>query len=178
MLVLLSFAVLVLGGTVNGLAAAQPALNEQDRTFLIQAHRANLTEIEAGKTAQNKASDQTVRDLGERLIADHTKLDADVRKVAETAGVQLPSRPSPKQRAVLERVSGLSGAAFDREWVASQIAGHRQTLANGAKELRDGSSAEVKQLATDAKPIVQEHLDMLENARSAGTTPESTPSAS
>ncbi|MQA97049.1 MAG: hypothetical protein GEV11_21285 [Streptosporangiales bacterium] len=38
---------------------------------------------------------------------------------------------------------------------------HRQTLANGATELQHGSSVDVRKLATNAKPIVQEHLTML-----------------
>jgi putative membrane protein len=180
LLALLALAVLVLGGTVSGAAAvaAQPAPNDQDRQFLVQAHRANLAEIEAGKTAQNKASDQTVRDLGDKFVTDHMKLDESVQKVAKALDVKLPDRPGPKQRAMLDTVSGLNGAAFDRAWITTEIMGHRETLAAVNTELQDGSSAQVKQVATDAKPVVQEHLKLLEQARGAKTTPESTPSPS
>ncbi|SNS42945.1 Predicted outer membrane protein [Streptosporangium subroseum] len=180
MLALLALAVLVLGGTVSGAAAvaAQPAPNDQDRHFLVQVHRINLTEIEAGKTAQNKASDQTVRDLGDKFVTDHMKLDESVQKVAKALDVKLPDRPGPKQRAVLDKVSGLNGAAFDRTWITTEIIGHREALAAVNTELQDGSSAQVKQVTTDAKPVVQEHLKLLEQARGAKTTPGSTPSAS
>ncbi|MDP9842377.1 DUF4142 domain-containing protein [Streptosporangium lutulentum] len=178
MLVLMALAVLVLGGAISGVAAAQSAPSDQDSHFLVQAHRANLAEIEAGKTALDKASDQTVRDLANRFVADHTRLDANVRKAAEDLNVTLPDRPGPKQRAVLDKVSALSGAAFDRAWIAAEIKGHRETLDAVNTELRDGSSTEVKQLATDAKPVVQEHLNLLEKARGSEKTPESTPSPS
>lgn len=145
-------------------ALAQPEPNQRDRTFLHQAHQANLAEIQAGQAAQEKAAGETVRKLGAKLIRDHTKMDRDVRRVAEQAEVDLPARPTPEQRRQLKQVAAHSGADFDRAWLASQIAGHRQTLANGATELQDGSSPAVKKLATDAKPIVQTHLDLLVDA--------------
>lgn len=146
--------------------------NEQDRTFLHQAHQGNLAEIQAGEAAQDKGAGETVRKLGAKLIKDHTKLDRDLRRVAEQAQVDLPSEPSAAQRRQLQQVAARSGAEFDRAWLASQIAGHRQALADGATELRDGSSPEVKKLATDAKPIVQHHLDLLVDAGDGASHPQ------
>jgi putative membrane protein len=140
-------------------------VNEQDRTFLRKAHQGNLAEIQAGQAAQDMGASQAVKDLGARLVSDHTKMDDDVSRVAKQAGVDLPDKPSAAQRRQLGEVAGKSGEAFDRAWLATQIAGHRQSLANGATELRKGSSPEVKQLATDAKPIVQKHLDLLLEAK-------------
>jgi len=60
----------------------------------------------------------------------------------------------------------LSGADFDHAWVASQITAHQEALAGGKQELVDGSSNEVKELARNAGPIVQEHLNMLQNIKS------------
>jgi putative membrane protein len=162
-LVLVAVAVALLSSATAG-ALTQPDLNEQDREFLRKAHRSNLAEIQAGQAAQEKGASATVRDLGAKIVTDHTKLDRDVRRVAEQVGVDLPKRPSADQRRELEQVAAQSGKEFDRAWLAAQIAGHHRSLANGAKELQDGSSSEVKKLARDAKPIVQTHLDMLQQA--------------
>lgn len=170
-IVLLAVAVVVLGGSVSGVLA-QPALNQQDKQFLAQAHRSNLAEIQAAKLAEQKTNNQSIRAIARRLVVDHTKLDASVQRVARTAGVPLPDRPGPKQADTLSRLSKLSGAAFETAWLRAQIAGHRQSLVNIGKELQGGSSAEVKNLATTAKPIVQGHLEMLQQARSgAGGSP-------
>ncbi|MFD0887449.1 DUF4142 domain-containing protein [Streptosporangium algeriense] len=164
---LLATVAVVLGGGATGVLA-QPGLNEQDRTFLAQAHRSNLTEIESGRLAEKKSSDQTVRDIAKKLIADHLKLDAAVQREAKQAGVTLPEQPAPKQRATLEKLSKLNGAAFDNAWIGAQFAGHRQTLAAIDTELQDGSSAAVKKVASEAKPVVQAHLEMLKKARGKG----------
>ncbi|MEU4832151.1 DUF4142 domain-containing protein [Streptosporangium sp. NPDC023615] len=149
-------------------AGSPQAANRQDRDFLVKAHQSNLSEIEAGKAAQQKTADApgrpnaaTVRELGEIFIADHTKLDATVRQVAGRLGVELPPAPAPAQREQLDKVAALNGAEFDKAWITAELAGHRATLAAVDKEIESGASPEVKQIAVTAKPVVQKHIDML-----------------
>ncbi|GAA3022795.1 DUF4142 domain-containing protein [Streptosporangium longisporum] len=157
-------------------AGSPQAANQQDKDFLVKAHQSNLSEIEAGKAARQKTTDQsgrpnaaTVLELGEMFIADHTKLDATVRQVAGRLGVKLPDAPAPAQREQLDKVAALNGAEFDRAWITAEIAGHRATLAAVDKEIASGASPEVKQIAVTAKPVVQRHLDMLLQAEETPT---------
>jgi len=62
-------------------------LNEQDRTFLVQAHQGNLAEIAAGRAAVKRADSQAVSDAGAMFVRDHTSLDDDVKRVAGELGV-------------------------------------------------------------------------------------------
>ncbi|MFI6511897.1 DUF4142 domain-containing protein [Streptosporangium sp. NPDC050855] len=158
------------------------AASQQDKDFLVKAHQSNLFEIESGRVARQKTTDQsgrpnaaTVLELGEMFIADHTRLDATVRQVAGRLGVTLPDAPAPAQREQLDKVAALNGAEFDRAWITVQIAGHRATLADVDKEIASGASPEVKQIAVTARPAVQRHLDMLLQAEE---TPSPSPSES
>jgi putative membrane protein len=155
---------------------AQSPVTQQDRDFLVAAHQSNLAEIAAGNTAQSKGASATVRDLGARMVADHTKLDAALAPVAAQLGVALPGTPNAEQQNQLAQVSAKSGQAFDAAWLAAMIAGHRQTLAAIQTELSNGSSEQVKQVAQTAQPVVQDHLNMLlaanggaANAANSGT---------
>ena len=140
---------------------AQSPVTQQDKDFLVAAHQSNLAEIAAGNTAQAKGASATVRDLGARMVSDHTKLDASLTPVAGQLGVTLPGAPNAEQQNQLAQVSAKSGQAFDAAWLAAMIAGHRQTLAGIQAELASGSSEQVKQLAQTAQPVVQDHLNML-----------------
>ncbi|MFI7611601.1 DUF4142 domain-containing protein [Nonomuraea terrae] len=142
-------------------AVTEPELNDQDRTFLVQAHQANLAEIQAGTAAGDKAATEEIREVGTILVRDHTTLDRAVKREADQADVDLPSEPNPQQRAALAQVSAKSGEDFDEAWVASQITGHRQTLAAIEEQLRNGANPDVKKVASDARPVVQMHLDAL-----------------
>jgi putative membrane protein len=163
----LGLAVPAVALTATGAGATAP--NQQDRTFLVAAHQANLAEIAAGRAAQQKATSTDVREHGQLFITDHTRLDAGVRRVATALGVTLPNAPNSTQQAQLAAVSAKSGAAFDRAWTASQLTAHRQALALGTTELSGGSDAQVKGLASTAAPVVQGHLSMLEQSDTAPT---------
>jgi putative membrane protein len=155
--------VVVLGLMVSSSALAVAAqANQQDQTFLRKAHQSNLAEIQAGRLAQQKATSASVRDMGARLISDHTRLDSRLRPVANQLGVNLPDQPNPMQRQVAAQLSAKRGAAFDRAWVAAMITGHRQALADGQAELQAGSSEQVQSLARSAAPVIQGHLTMLQ----------------
>jgi putative membrane protein len=147
-----------------GASTGTAAPNAQDRAFLVAAHQNNLTEIAAGRAAQQKATTDVVRRHGQIFIRDHTRLDASLRQVAQQLAVDLPDQPTAQQRASLASVSARSGAAFDQAWLASQVAGHRQAKAAGQRELANGSDAAVLQLARTAAPVIQMHLTMLEEA--------------
>ncbi|MEN3360459.1 MAG: putative rane protein [Mycobacteriales bacterium] len=160
----IGFAVLAGALAPGGAGAAAP--NQQDRSFLAAAHQSNLAEIAAGQAAQRKATTAAVRAHGQLFIADHTRLDANLRKVASALGVNLPGAPSAAQQAALAAVNAKSGAAFDRAWVDSQLTAHRAALAAGNTELAQGSDAQAKGVAAAAAPVVKNHLSML--AQTAG----------
>jgi putative membrane protein len=146
---------------VAAASAARAAVSSADRTWMVAAHQSNLTEIAAGKAAQQKATTQKVRDLGQMFITDHTANDAKLTAAAKRLGVSLPSTPNAAQRAALAAVSAKSGAAFDSAWIASQITGHRQALAATDTELSGGSDATVLTLARATRPVVAHHLEEL-----------------
>lgn len=150
-------AVVVLAGGA-GIATASPAaLNDQDRAFLVGSHQTNLAEIATGKLAQGKGRSQQVKDLGAMLVADHTKLDAAARPLAQRADVKLPSAPNPEQRALAARLADASASEFDALFVAGQLAGHAKAMRLGEAEIKGGSDPAVVAAAKSAAPVIAKH---------------------
>ncbi|GAA4596561.1 hypothetical protein GCM10023194_69120 [Planotetraspora phitsanulokensis] len=158
--VVLGVSAVVVCGTV-GVAAAREGVNQQDRTFLIETHQANLDMIEHGPTVERTASAPAVRDLVKRLVSDHTALDEDVKRVARQVAVTLPGTAGAAGAAEMRRMARNTGAAFDRAWLAHEADHHHRLLRSIAQELREGSSIEVKRLAAEARPAVRAHLALL-----------------
>ncbi len=146
-----------------GTATAVAAPSSQDTSWMVAAHQNNLSEISAGKAAQQKASSQKVKDLGAMFVRMHTTLDADLTAAAATLGVKLPGAPSAVQQATLDAVSAKSGAAFDSAWVTAQLAGHRVAQQATQKEIAGGTDASVGEVAKSALPVIQQHLTSLES---------------
>lgn len=70
-------------------------------------------EIAGGNLAQQKASAQIVKALGQRLVTDHAKSLKDAEDVAKKLGIEVPSSPSPSQQWELRVVATFSGHSFD-----------------------------------------------------------------
>ncbi|SEG27421.1 protein of unknown function [Thermomonospora echinospora] len=170
--VLTAGAVIAFSAGAMSPAAARPGVPAQDRGFLIAAHQGNLTEIMAGKAAQQKAQASVVRAIGQRFVTDHTRLDTAVQDAARKLGVSLPMRPTQKQQAEYDRVNALSGSAFDRAWLEFMIREHRTAIAAGEQELRAGVTPEAKQVATSSAPVIQGHLQELLQAQKTVGTPQ------
>jgi putative membrane protein len=146
-------------------APAHPAkpdqVPRQDATFLVQAHQSNLAEIATGRLAERKAASPKVQALGRMFVRDHTRLDAELAKVARKLGVRLPSAPNAGQKALAAKLEKLSGGPFDRAWLNGQIAGHREAIAAGDREIARGSNSDVVLLAKRSAPVIKHHLQEL-----------------
>ncbi|MGW2773664.1 DUF4142 domain-containing protein [Streptomyces olivaceoviridis] len=154
-------AAVALCGTAAPHAFAQRPAG-QDETFLIQVHQGNLAEIAAGQDAGRHATSKCVKQVGAVLVRDHTKLDADVKTLADKLKVRLPASPSAEQKKQLAAVQAKAGtSAYDAAWLRTQEAGHRQTLALIDQEIKAGKNSQVVAAARSARPVVAMHLDMV-----------------
>jgi putative membrane protein len=156
-------ALLMAPAVAAAVPAQDSAVSAQDRMFLVAAHQSNLAEIASGEVAQDKATNDAVRQHGAIFIRDHTRLDASLTEVADQLGVDLPSEANAEQQKTLAEVSAKNGAAFDEAWVSTQITAHQKSKANGAKEIADGTNSDVIGLAKTAAPVIESHLAMLES---------------
>jgi putative membrane protein len=166
-LLLAALAVVLLGPAAMASATTpdQGHVSQQDKAFLVAAHQSNLAEIATGKLADQKGASKQVRELGRMLVTDHTKLDADLVKVAKKLGVDLPSQPNAEQRKFAAELKRLSGKAFDRAWVAGQLDGHCKAKANGAKEIAKGSNKDAVTVAKTSAPVIEHHLMELQDIK-------------
>ncbi|MFF7211837.1 DUF4142 domain-containing protein [Streptomyces sp. NPDC008238] len=143
--------------------ASAASVGDQDTAFVKAAHQGNLAEIAAGQDAQAHATTACVKEVGEVLVRDHTKLDADLKALAGKLGIALPAGPSAMQKQELASVQAKAGSsAYDAAWLKMGEAGHVKTLALIDQEVKSGANAEVVAAAQAARPVVAMHLKMVE----------------
>ncbi|MFD3870228.1 DUF4142 domain-containing protein [Streptomyces sp. NPDC058623] len=151
-----------LGGVGLSPVAAAPAPGSSDAEYVQMAHQGNLAEIIAGQDAQKNAKDTCVKDAGDTLVRDHTKLDADLSALAAKGKVTLPNAPTAEQQAALADVKAKAGSdAYDKAWLTAQEGAHTKTLALIDQQISQGKDADTIQAAQKARPIVAMHLDMV-----------------
>src|SRR4051794_22194635 len=147
-------------------ATAAPSTSAEDHSFAVNAARANLAEIAAARLALSESRSAPVRAYARRMIADHTKAQAGLARIARAWDTTLPKRPSPQQRREAAHLKALSGSTFDRAYMRRQVVDHRKALAIMVLEIDGGRVAALRSFAATTAPVVRMHLAMAKETRS------------
>lgn len=134
-----------------------------DNDFVTKAARGGMAEVELGKLAQQNGSDQKVKDFGRRMVDDHSKANQELSSIASKKGVTMPTSLDAKDQATKDRLSKLSGAAFDRAYMQDMVKDHRTDVAEFKKEANSGTDNDVKQFASKTLPTLEDHLKLAES---------------
>lgn len=166
------------GGSDTGTTASTApgkALSATDRNMMRDLAYANLSEIAMAKLAQEKASNDEVRNYAQRMIDDHSKAMDQLQQLAQAKGVQLPTAPDAKHQAMAKKLQTMSGQEFDRQYM--QQAGmqdHRKVHSLVARVSTRAQDPDLKALAGNLLPNIDQHLQMAQQIRSSkGAQPSS-----
>ena len=129
-----------------------------DSAFAMKAGQANFAEIELGKLALQKAMRDEVKQFAQRMVDDHSKALDELKSAAGSKNITLPTQLDAEHKKLSDRLSKLSGAAFDREYMQAMVDGHKKVAADVRKESQTGSDADLKAWAAKTLPTVEEHL--------------------
>lgn len=160
------------GATAAG-TTGKSSLAKGDETILKDMAQANISEIEAGKLAQSKSSNDQVKSFAQQMIDDHTKALNDVQQVAQQKGVTLPTEPDAKHKAMATKLQAMSGDAFDKAYMAQAgLADHKKVHSMLLSDEKKAKDPDVKALAAKMAPVVEQHLKSAQQmpAPKSGTT--------
>jgi len=131
-----------------------------DQAFVKEAAIGGMAEVELGRLAADKASSADVKKFGQRMVDDHSKANDELKMVAMNKNITLPTAVDAKHKATEDRLSKLSGDAFDRAYMREMVADHVKDVAAFKRESQAGRDADVKAFATKTLPTLQDHLQM------------------
>lgn len=141
-------------------ALAQDKMDKQDLQTLQKLAQGDTAEVETGKLAQEKAASADVKKFGARMVEDHGKMLEEKKQLAQAKGVKLPDGPGKKHEAEMKKLQGLSGTAFDRQYMSAMVKDHEEDLKLVQKTAQGAKDPDLKAAAQKAEPIIKEHLDM------------------
>ena len=165
---------LALAGAAALLFAAGPALahdgpHPTDAEIAHIAYTAGQLDVAAGKQALAKSKNQQVRAFAETMVRDHAAVNdqalALVKKLGVAPQANATSEALSKQAAAeAKRLEALSGAAFDKAYVANEVAYHRTVNGALAQTLIPGAhNAELKALLETGLALFGEHQSHAEH---------------
>ena len=144
------------------LTIAAPIINSEGQKFIEGAIAGSAAEVELGKLAQRNSMDNSVRSFGEMLVKDHSDMNEKAVALANKVGVTPPSEPTSAQKATHDRLSKLSGDAFDREFLRLMVDDHRRDF-KGFEAAAHNPSRDIDDFARATIATLKKHLDTAES---------------
>jgi putative membrane protein len=152
--------------------------NSADHHFVTEAAVGGMAEVELGKLASEKGSSDQVKQFGQRMVTDHGKANDELKTLAQSKNITLPTDLDAKHKATRDRLAKMSGEAFDRAYMQEMLADHRKDVSEFRKESQSGKDPEIKAWAAKTLPTLEEHLTMAQSSRGAVGTSGSKSSGS
>jgi putative membrane protein len=132
-----------------------------EKTFIKKAADGGMTEVELGRLAAEKGGSDEVKDFGNQMVKDHSKINDDLKEVATKMNVTMPSGVSAKHHAAIEKMAGMSGANFDKAYVAAMVTDHEKDIAEFEKADKEVKNPALKKFIEDALPMMKDHLEKI-----------------
>lgn len=144
------------GRTVRGTKLARA-----DAKFLRQAAQNGYAELELSQLALAKSTSQEVKNFAQRLLQDHSRVNADLKSLAEARDLRVPTQPSLLQQPTLAVLAGKDGEEFDRGYIETMgVKAHEATVKLFRDAAREAKDPEIKAFAAKYVPSLEQHLEM------------------
>jgi len=169
-------AALVVSGTSSMVAAQTPSVPERTgvnstlgiapstQDFVTKAAISDMAEIESSKLALAKTEGKT-KTFAEKMVKDHTETSTELKGLVTGGKVKanLPGTMDAAHQAKIDKLKGLSGASFTKEYEDMQVAAHKDAVSLFERYSKSGENADLKAFAAKTLPHLQMHLKMAED---------------
>lgn len=134
-------------------------VNGQDADFAVKAADASLAEVELGKLALEKATDQRVKDFAQKMISDHQKANDELMTIATRLNITLPPVISEDHVDKQRRLRDKSGEAFEEDYIDLMVKDHDRAVSLFEDAASDAKNADLRAFASKTLPTLKMHLE-------------------
>lgn len=126
---------------------------------------ANQVDIEAGKQAMSKSTNEEVKRFAQRMVTDHSSVNQAAVDLVTRLGVTPEETETSKGliasgKQTRERLAGLSGAEYDRAYADHEVAYHELVLkVIDSTLVPNAQNAELKSMLVGVRPAFVQHLE-------------------
>ena len=135
------------------------AVAEDDAEFAVAAANGGMAEVALSKIADEKATDPKVKEFAKQMITDHSKANAELKTLAASKNITLPSAPNEEKQKAAADLGAKSGTDFDKAYISQMKKDHNETVKlfeDAQKEVKD---AELKAFIDKTLPVIKAHAE-------------------
>lgn len=137
-------------------------LSPADAAFVNDAAQGGMMEVQLGQLAQRNALSQQVKEFGAMMVKDHSKANAELKKIAESKHVGVPPTIGKPMQDKVDSLALLSSAGFDLKFMQVMVDSHKKTVADFEKATTTLKDPDLKAFAVNTLPTLKMHLTKAE----------------
>jgi putative membrane protein len=129
------------------------------QSFVTKATQDGLAEVQMGKLAQSRSSDEKVKSFAAQMVADHSKANAELSALAKRKNLTVPTELDKEHATMVHTVSAKPPSEFDAEYGKHMIEAHDAAVTL----FKDAAAVGDKEIAGFAKttlPTLQKHQQL------------------
>jgi len=140
---------------------------DDDTEFAVAAADGSMFEVQLAQLALTKASSPKVKEFAQSMVDDHTKANEELKTLAQTKNITLPSTISEEKQKDYDKLAEKSGADFDKAYSEFMVKDHKDDVDQFKKAAEKCEDAEIKSWAAEKLPVLESHLSMAESLEDA-----------
>lgn len=140
---------------------------EDDTEFAVAAADGGMLEVELGKLAQKNGMSPLVKDFGKMMADDHTKVNDELKNMAQAKNITLPAMMSNDNQKTYDDLAAKTGKDFDKAYADLMVKDHKNDIDEFKEEAKDGKNADLKAWAAEKVPTLEMHLQKAEAMKDA-----------
>jgi putative membrane protein len=144
---------------VNALLGVTPSTAD----FVKEAASSDMFEIQSSRLAQQKSQDQATKTFAAQMVADHTNTSTELKPMAQSANVEIPSAMLPAHQKMLDKLNGLNGDEFTKQYQDDQVTAHKDAVSLFQRYSKGGDNEQLKTWAAKTVPTLEHHLKMAQD---------------
>jgi len=133
---------------------------DDDKKFLAMAAQSDVNEIQLSQVAVQKATNPAVKAFAQKMIVEHKKLTTSMKPFADEWGITPPAGVDDDHQKELDKLNGLSGADFDKEYMSAMVSDHAKAFDAFTTEAKDTKDLKFRAVVLKGKTVVAAHKNM------------------
>ena len=136
------------------------AADDNDKKFLATASQADVNEIKLSELAEEKATNPDVKAFARKMVTEHKAMSASMKPFADSWGLTPPDGPDADHQKEWDKLNGMSGKDFDKEYMDQMVTDHGKALSAFTSEAKDTKDLKFRAAVIKAKTAVAAHKNM------------------
>ena len=132
---------------------------KDDAEFAVAAANGGMAEVALSKIAEEKATDPKVKEFAKQMIKDHSKANDELKTIASSKNITLPSAPNEEKQKAASDLGGMSGSNFDKAYISQMKKDHEQTVKLFEDAQKDVKDADLKAFIEKTLPVIKAHAE-------------------